>query len=110
MNRYLFLNYKLGLLFQFNLEYLKNFLIYLYQNFNMNILLCSEFFFPSTGGSQKVVEEIARNLIIHGNKVTVATTFIKNRKKIDSIKPKEFKISGNLVNGFSGNTDKYKVL
>ena len=75
----------------------------------MDILLCCEFFFPSTGGSQKVIEEIAKNLIIQGNKITIATTFIKNRKKIESIQLKEFKISGNLVNGFSGNIDKYKT-
>ena len=76
----------------------------------MNILICSEFFYPSVGGAQKVAEELANNFIKKGNSVTVATSYIKNRKyKIyKKIKIREFKIGGNSVNGIKGDIQEYK--
>ena len=76
----------------------------------MNILICSEFFYPSIGGAQKVAEELALNFIKKGNSVTVATSYIRNRKyKIyKKIKIREFKISGNCVNGIKGDIQEYK--
>jgi L-malate glycosyltransferase len=76
----------------------------------MNILICSEFFYPSVGGAQKVAEELAINFIKKGNSVTVATSYIKDRKyKIyKKINIREFKISGNSVNGIIGDVQDYK--
>jgi len=50
----------------------------------MNILICSEYFYPSIGGAQKVSQELAINFSIAGHKVTIATS-----KHLDFLKKKE---------------------
>jgi len=75
----------------------------------VKILICAEFFHPSVGGVQEVVKQIARRLAANGHNITIATTKIPNRTSDDfeKIKIESFSISGNLVNGISGEVDRY---
>lgn len=76
----------------------------------MKILLCSEFFYPSVGGAQEVVKQLAVRLVQRGHQVTVATSALKNRE-CDvhlGIKIKSFSVSGNLANGLTGDVDSYR--
>ena len=45
----------------------------------MDILLCCEHFYPSVGGVQKMMHEIGVRFIKNGHKVTVATSWRKDR-------------------------------
>ena len=72
--------------------------------------MCAEFFYPSVGGVQEVVKQIARRLAANGHNITIATTTIPNRtsNEFGKIKIESFSISGNLVNGISGEVDRYR--
>ena len=76
----------------------------------MKILLCSEFYFPSLGGVQIVMQQIAERLVKQGHQVLVATTKLKDRNfsELNGVAIHEFDISGNLVNGYRGNVKEYK--
>jgi len=76
----------------------------------MRILLACEFYFPSTGGVQEVVRQVAERLVERGHRVSVATSDLPGRKAMEmngvSIVP--FKASGNLVRGMSGDVEDYR--
>ena len=76
----------------------------------MKFLLCAEFFYPSVGGVQEVVKQVAIGLTKLGHEVSVATTKLENRseKEIDGIKIIEFTIAGNLVRGITGEIQRYQ--
>lgn len=76
----------------------------------MKILLCSEFYYPSIGGAQEVVRQIAERFVMWGHDVTVATSAVSSRKEniYKGVKIAEFKISGNRVLGFSGDINEYQ--
>lgn len=76
----------------------------------MKILLCSEFYYPSVGGAQEVVRQIAERFVIWGHDVTVATSAISSRNEniYRGVKIAEFKISGNRIAGFIGNINEYQ--
>jgi glycosyltransferase involved in cell wall biosynthesis len=76
----------------------------------VKILLCSEFFYPSVGGAQEVVKQLAVRLVQRGHQVTVATSKLKNREFDHhlGIEIKSFPISGNLVNGLAGDINSYR--
>ena len=78
----------------------------------MNILICCEFFHPSIGGVEKVTLELAKNFILKGNRVTVATSRINNLlpkfQKFKKIQVIRFKIHGNYKRGIFGEKDKYQ--
>jgi glycosyltransferase involved in cell wall biosynthesis len=76
----------------------------------MKILLCCEFYFPSLGGVQVVMQQIAERLVKQGHQVLVATTKLKDRNfsELNGVAIHEFEISGNLVNGYRGNIKEYK--
>lgn len=76
----------------------------------MKILLCTEFFYPSVGGAQEVVKQIATRLALQGHDVTVATTFLADRisRNFQGIKVVDFKISGNIARGISGESAQYQ--
>jgi len=79
----------------------------------LNILICSEYFYPSIGGAQKVSEELAMNFSRSGHNVTVATSqHIDSLKKSEKFKKKikilRFKVSGNSVRGFKGDINSYQ--
>jgi len=76
----------------------------------MKILCCVELFCPSVGGAQEVIKQLSSRFSKKGHEVTVATSYLPNRKsrKLNSVSISEFKVSGNLVNGFSGEYKKYQ--
>ena len=81
----------------------------------MKILLTVEFYNPDKGGAQKVVEDLANNLVKNGHKITVATTYLRERKGdvIDGVKIESFKIKGNSatgINGSKGEIERYRKL
>lgn len=75
----------------------------------MKILHCVEFYYPSIGGAQEVVRHLSERMVKAGHDVTVATTKLPNRKSMshNSVKIKEFDLTGNTVNGIKGNKKPY---
>jgi glycosyltransferase involved in cell wall biosynthesis len=76
----------------------------------MKVLLACEFYYPSRGGVQEVMRQIAERLALQGHDVTVATTRHPDRQfsTINGVKVVEFDISGNRVNGMVGEVKKYQ--
>jgi L-malate glycosyltransferase len=76
----------------------------------LRILLACEFFHPSVGGVQEVVRQVAERLVARGHEVTVATSQFAERTSLDlnGVKIAEFKVSGNLVRGMSGEVAAYR--
>ena len=78
----------------------------------MNILICCEFFNPSIGGAEKVALELAKNFIIKGHKVSIATSKFNNKLRkfeiYNKIKIYRFKVFGNYKKGISGEIDNYR--
>ncbi len=76
----------------------------------MKILHCVELYYPSKGGMQEVVRQISERLAEAGHEVTVATTKLPERDfdAFNGVRIEEFDISGNLVRGMEGETDKYR--
>lgn len=76
----------------------------------MKILFCSEFFFPSVGGVQEVMRHLAVRLVEAGHQVTVATSAIPERSSSEyfGVTIREFWVSGNIVNGMTGEVDSYR--
>lgn len=76
----------------------------------MRLLFCCEFYFPSVGGVQEVMRQIAERLVRRGHDVTVATTRLANRdfSEHNGVKIVEFGVSGNLVRGMDGDVERYR--
>ena len=76
----------------------------------MKILFCVEFYFPSIGGAQEVVRQIAERMATKGHDVTVATTKISARSSLrhHGVEIVEFDVSGNLVRGLRGDVGGYQ--
>lgn len=76
----------------------------------MKILICCDFYSPSIGGVQTVLQQISERLVSRGYDVTVATSKLIERKNklINGVKIKEFDISGNSISGLSGEIKEYK--
>ncbi|WP_160012599.1 glycosyltransferase family 4 protein [Rhizobium sp. 18055] len=76
----------------------------------MRLLFCSEFYFPSVGGVQEVMRQIAERLVQRGHEVTVVTTRLENRdfSEHNGVKIVEFGVSGNLVRGMEGEVESYR--
>lgn len=76
----------------------------------MRLLFCCEFYFPSVGGVQEVMRQIAERLVRRGHDVTVATTRLANRdfSEHNGVKIVEFGVTGNLVRGMEGELDRYQ--
>jgi glycosyltransferase involved in cell wall biosynthesis len=77
---------------------------------SMRILLASEFFYPSVGGAQEVVRQVATRLAARGHDVTVATSARSDRTalRFERIQIAEFAVSGNAAHGMTGEVDKYR--
>jgi len=67
----------------------------------MKILFCVEFYYPSIGGAQEVVRQIAERMASYGHEVSVATTRIASRKSLshNGVTLVEFSVWGNNVRG-----------
>jgi len=76
----------------------------------MRLLFCCEFYFPSVGGVQEVMRQIAERMVRRGHDVTVATTRLANRNfyEHNGVKIVEFDVSGNLVRGMEGEVESYR--
>lgn len=78
----------------------------------MKILHTVESYYPSTGGMQEVVRQLSERMAAQGVDVTVATSRHPDRdfSERNGVKILDFAISGNLVNGISGEKEKYEQL
>ncbi len=76
----------------------------------MRFLFCVEFFYPSVGGAQEVMKQIASRLVKNGHQVTVATSHLEERvvSHVDGIEILSFPISGNNVKGMLGELEAYR--
>ena len=76
----------------------------------MRILLACEFYSPSVGGVQEVMRQLAERLVERGHAVSVATSFLPERelRELNGVTIVEFKVSGNLVHGLSGEIEAYR--
>ena len=76
----------------------------------MKIIFCVELYYPSIGGVQEVVRQLAERLVKQGHKVRVATTAIPERTDEihNGVDITEFKISGNQVYGLAGEVGRYR--
>lgn len=77
----------------------------------MRLLFCCEFYFPSVGGVQEVMRQIAERMVRRGHDVTVATTRLANRDFVEhnGVKIAEFGVAGNLVRGMEGEVERYRA-
>jgi glycosyltransferase involved in cell wall biosynthesis len=76
----------------------------------MRILFASEYYYPSVGGVQEVIRQLAERFARAGHAVTVATTFMPQRRDstINGVRIEGFKVSGNLVRGIEGEAQRYR--
>jgi glycosyltransferase involved in cell wall biosynthesis len=76
----------------------------------MKILHTVESYLPLQHGMSEVVRQISEYLVKKGHEVVVATSYCKQRdvSQINGVEIKSFKISGNFVNGYSGEIEEYK--
>lgn len=76
----------------------------------MRLLFCCEFYFPSVGGVQEVMRQIAERMVMRGHEVTVATTRLANRhvSQLNGVNIVEFGVTGNLANGIKGEVERYQ--
>jgi glycosyltransferase involved in cell wall biosynthesis len=76
----------------------------------MKFLFCCEFYYPSVGGVQEVMKQIAERLVARGHEVTVATTTLPNRDftVLNGVQIAQFAVTGNLVRGMTGEIEHYR--
>lgn len=76
----------------------------------MRILLCCEFYYPSIGGVQVVMQQLAERFVAKGHSVTVATSRLAARTshELNGVRIEEFTASGNFVSGIAGEIKKYQ--
>jgi glycosyltransferase involved in cell wall biosynthesis len=76
----------------------------------MKILICSDYYYPSVGGQQIVLKEIAERLVKRGHKVIVATSKMQSRQadNHNGVNIKEFDVQGSYVHGIHGKVNDYK--
>ena len=77
----------------------------------MKFIFCCESYYPSIGGVQEVVRQIAERLVLKGHQVIVATG--KSNKRnirefINGVEVLSFSISGNMVKGIKGSFLNYQ--
>ena len=76
----------------------------------MKLLFCCEFYYPSIGGVQEVMKQIAERLVARGHEVIVATSALSNRNfsNLNGVQIAEFSVRGNLVSGMTGEVERYR--
>lgn len=75
----------------------------------MKILICSDSYYPSVGGVQIVLQQIAERLAKRGHQITIATSKLADREStaINGVTIQEFDVSGNYNRGLTGEIQKY---
>ena len=76
----------------------------------MKLLFCCEFYYPSVGGVQEVMRQIAERMVQRGHDVTVGTSRLRERdfESHNGVRIAEFSVAGNLVSGIKGEIDRYR--
>jgi glycosyltransferase involved in cell wall biosynthesis len=76
----------------------------------MRLLFACEFYFPSVGGVQEVMKQLAERMVQRGHQVTVATTRLGERDftSLNGVEVVGFDIVGNLVRGMHGEIERYR--
>ncbi|WP_394560342.1 glycosyltransferase family 4 protein [Aquipseudomonas alcaligenes] len=76
----------------------------------MNILFCVELYYPSVGGAQVVVRQLAERLASAGHEVTVATTRLAERASDThkGVRIVGFDVRGNQTVGMRGEVQTYQ--
>lgn len=75
------------------------------------VLLCCEHYYPSVGGVQEVMRQIAERLALEGIDVTVVTSSHPNRAQDivhNGVRVVSFPITGNWVSGMEGPIEEYR--
>jgi len=76
----------------------------------MKILIGTDYYYPSVGGQQIVLKEIAERFVKLGHAVTVATSEMQSRKTDihNGVTIEEFDVKGSYVHGLKGKVSKYQ--
>lgn len=76
----------------------------------MKLLICSDSYYPSVGGVQIVLQQIAERLVKRGHQITIATSKLKDRDStsINEVDIQEFDVSGNYNRGLTGEIQRYR--
>jgi glycosyltransferase involved in cell wall biosynthesis len=76
----------------------------------MKLLFCCAQYWPSVGGVQEVIRQIAEHLAEAGHEVAVATSQRSDRKtdQHNGVRIHQFRVNGNLAVGLSGEVDRYR--
>jgi glycosyltransferase involved in cell wall biosynthesis len=72
--------------------------------------MACEFYSPSIGGVQEVMRQIGERFVRAGHEVVVATSHLPERRslKIDGVAVEEFRVSGNLARGMTGEIQRFR--
>jgi L-malate glycosyltransferase len=76
----------------------------------MKLLFCCAHYWPSVGGVQEVMRQIAEHLVEAGHEVTVATSERSDRKTDvhNGVRIRQFRVNGNLAVGITGEVERYR--
>ena len=76
----------------------------------MKLLFCCADYWPSVGGVQEVMRQIAEQMVKAGHDVTVATRVHPARRDAshNGVRIREFRVDGNLAIGMVGDVDGYR--
>ncbi|WP_298258666.1 glycosyltransferase family 4 protein [Bradyrhizobium sp.] len=76
----------------------------------MKLLFCCAEYWPSVGGVQEVIRQIAEQMVKAGHDVTVATSAHSARTAEfhNGVRIQEFRVEGNLAVGMVGEVDRYR--
>jgi L-malate glycosyltransferase len=76
----------------------------------MKLLFCCAHYWPSVGGVQEVIRQIAEQMVKAGHEVTVAASAhpARTEKSHNGVRIEEFRIEGNLAIGMYGEVERYR--
>lgn len=76
----------------------------------MKLLFCCADYWPSVGGVQEVMRQIAEHMLAAGHEVTVATSWNPRRTSnvVNGVTIREFKAGGRLAHGLNGQIEEYR--
>lgn len=76
----------------------------------MRLLFCCAEYWPSVGGVQEVMRQIAERMVAVGHEVTVATSWHPDRKSkvINRVNVRDFKAGGRIAYGLNGQIEEYR--
>lgn len=80
------------------------------RSFEVRLLFCCAAYWPSVGGVQEVIRQIAEQMVKAGHDVTVATSVhpARTTRLHNGVRIQEFQVDGSLVAGIHGEADRYR--